>query len=362
MDSLFTPQALILGTVKNFEAIEILDELNNDINIIQFGPQNNISKVILDQGIGQDLTISGFGPNPTIEIKGDASATTDDLTVLVNNALVNLADHVNIILNANQNGAVEFGGLSTPGVESLSIHSTSQLLVKTGVVNNLEINDDFTAPLTITGDVTLDLNDLQFAVQTVNAQTFTGGLTLNDDFAGAVTINAGLTAGTSNILIVNNAANSVTLGNGNNTVVTGNGNDVINLGSGDNTVTAGGGQDDITFTVDTDDSDTVIYNAASDSSFSLPDIITGFTTGDFLDLQGVATFGAFNFSVVTSDVAVIAQMSALETANGAVDHVVFNSTTGHVYFDLGSDGALGAGDMEIHLQGTSALTAGQILT
>ena len=49
----------------------------------------------------------------------------------------------------------------------------------------------------------------------------------------------------------------------------------------------------------------------------------------------------------------MAEISALETANGGVDHVVFNSTTGHVYFDLDSSGTLGAGDMEITLVGTA---------
>ena len=48
------------------------EPLENDINVIELGPQNHISKVILDGGIGQDLTISGFDANPTVEIKGDA--------------------------------------------------------------------------------------------------------------------------------------------------------------------------------------------------------------------------------------------------------------------------------------------------
>ena len=253
------------GTVKNFEAVEVLNELTNDLNAIEFGPLNHISRVILDQGIGQDVTISGLNANPTIEIKGDAGAGGDDLTVLINNANINTKDNVSIILNANQAGTVEFGGLSTPGVETMSIHSTSQQVVKAGIVNNLELNNDLTT-LTVTGDVTLDLNDQQFSVQTLNAQTFTGGLTLDDDFTGAVTINAGLTAGTNNINIDNNANNSVTLGNGNSTVITFGGHDVINLGSGVNTVHGGDGQDDITVTLD-GNVDTFIYDQASEFEF-----------------------------------------------------------------------------------------------
>ncbi len=355
MDSAFVAQALILGTVKNFEALEITNRLENDINVIQLGPQNNISKVILDGGIGQDLTISGFGPSPTVEIKAAASDGNDDLNVLVNNANINLADHVNIILNANQGGTVELGGLSTPGVETLSIHSTSQQAVKAGIVNNLELNDDSTT-LTITGDVTLDLNDQLFHVTTVNAQTFTGGLTLDvNTGAEPVTINAGATLGPSNILTANGIDN-VTLGNGTNVVTTLGGNDVIHVGSGQNTVNAGTGQDDIFFAAHSAATvDTVVYNAANESTFSLPDIVTGFNQATDKISATFLPNAAINYTEVSSDAAVAAAIAGLNTNTNA--NVVLNITTGHLFIDANSDGTLlVANDMEINLVGVTHLT------
>ncbi len=314
-------------------------------------------------GIGQDVTISGLNANPTIEIKGDASSTNDDLTVLVNNANINTKDNVNVILNANQGGTVEFGGLSTPGVETLDITSTSQQAVKTGIVNNLELNDNYTT-LTIHGDVTLDLNDQLFHVNLVEATGFTGGLTLNvNTGVEPVTINAGNTLGASNILTAGGVDN-VTLGNGTNTVSTLGGADVIHVGSGSNLVIAGGGTDQVFFAAHSAATvDTIQFDAASDSGLSLPDVVTGFNQAtDQINILFAAN-GGVNYDEVSSDAAVAATLAALNVSSGnGYANVILNVTTGHVFIDTGSNGTLEATDMEINLVGVTHLTAGQFHT
>lgn len=240
----------------------------------------------------------------------------------------------------------------------------------------------------ITGTVTLDQHAIGHLVVTLAEDRLTEGREVfNIEFPGLpgldlnVVVNDTSVTYTGAAPLVFNAGNAgsstldfsnvddsdiVTLGDGDNSAILGNGDDVYKAGTGDNTVNGGLGQDDMTVALDTDDSDTFVYTATGDSLFSLPDIITGFTTGDFLSLTGVAAFDAFNFAVVTSDAAVAGALATLEGASAGSDHVVYNSTTGHVYFDIDSSGTLnalaGQEDMEITLVGLPNLTAGQILT
>ncbi|WP_158268065.1 DUF4214 domain-containing protein [Bradyrhizobium sp. MOS002] len=371
-DSAFYDSPTILGTVKNFEALEVTNQLVNNVNAFDF-PGSNISEVILDQGWSGDRTISGLDSGSTVAILGDANnPATDDLLILINNAALNIKDVVNLKL-ADDNGGGNFGHVHLPNIETLNIESTTQFH-QAGEVNQVLLQGTGAAEIVLqtlniahsaTGDVTLDLNGaggFEVDIANVQAAGFTGGLQIRDDHNGAVTINAP-NAGDSNVYINNSSSNTVTLGNGTNTVVTLGGNDTITVGSGSNTIHSGGGVDTINLGAHTSAAqhNELSFDNNTESPFSTPDVVHGFSAQDFINLFGANQNGnntGIHFAQVTSDAAVIGQISALNNGD-TQSNAVFNQTTGHLFIDTDSNGTLDAGDMEINLVGVTNLNASQ---
>jgi len=365
----------ILGTAKNFEILEVTDRLTQNVNVFDF-VGSNITKVVLDGGIDNDLTISGLDSGSTIVIKAGASAATDDLTVLINNAVTNTKDVLNLTLQNDKGGAAgttDFGGIHLDSggqlIETVNINSVSDTF-NAGDVNKLDFTNQPVAAsnyaLHLTGTTTITFDNAQ-SVSTVDAPAFTGGIngTFFNGNGSTVVINAA-NAGTSNITGSGGTDTyTITLGNGNNTVtMTGGENDVITVGSGSNLIEAGDGADQVTFGAHSAATvDTIQFNVASDSSLSLPDVVKGFNQAtDQINIL-FATNGGVNYDEVSSDGALAATLTALNTAaaDGRVN-VVLNISTGHVFIDINSDGILQATDMEINLVGVTHLTAGQFHT
>lgn len=365
-------QNTIAGTAHNFEILEVTDVLVNNINLHNY-TGSDINHVTLDIGWLGTETISGAHNGFQLDILDGNNGT---LNVNLDNSLNDLNTAVSVKLSDNAGaGTDNFGTLRIADLEQLTIESTHQATGSAGTINQVFLQEGAGAELTIdsltivhsaTGDNTLDLNGGNglFTVDITNVQAsgFTGGLQIRDDHSGAVTINAP-NAGDSSVYINNNASNSVTLGNGTNTVVTFGGNDTVNVGSGSNTIHTGDGVDHINLGAHTSATqhNELSFDNSSESPFNTPDVVTGFSAQDFINLFGANQFGnntGIHFAQVTSDAGVIGQISALNTGDTQTN-AVFNQATGHLFIDTDSNGTLDGGDMEITLVGVTNLTAAQ---
>jgi len=373
LQSVATTTANILGKALNFETLEITDRLVNDVNLIDFlNAGSHITKVVLDDGSAGTHILSGADSGLTLDLHG-AGGAGEVLTVLLNNANINVHDVLNLNLfnnaSGNQNhGDVNLGppgaGIGTPSgnIEQVNLGSFSDGST-VGDINQVSINGNSAIDLHITGGTSLVVTDNQWGagflnVSNVDAATFTGDLTGNffhaTNVAGTalapLTFNAPL-VGNTNIFFFDEV-DHVTLGNGTNVVGLQGGDDDIHVGSGQNTITGGGGQDDITFAAHSATTvDTIVYQAASESGFSLPDIINGFNQAtDHIDLPF-----AVEYFEASSDLGVQALMAA-HAGGGAT--AVLNTSTGHLFIDANDNGTLTtAADMEINLVGVNHLQA-----
>jgi hypothetical protein len=334
-----------LDLSQNFEALAIVDELNDNINLVQDFGHDNINHISLMQGYSGDLVISGLSADAQIDVFDESSG---DLTVFMNNAVVNVNDNLNLLLSGENDTDTNFGTIHFDDIESVTINSTTHDFAfnPPDVADNINHIGIDGAPalehVILTGDVTVDFTNT-LHVDEIDAEGFTGGLNVTIDNNQAVTIDASETTGDTQITMLDDT------------------DDTITLGTGQNIVNAGYGQDNITWALDTDDHDTYIISDGAQSSLTLPDTVIGFDQGDQTQVTGVNTTGSgdviqFDGPAITVDYYEVAGSVAVQqaiNAGGANNNtLVLDTLTGDLYGDLGGDGTIEA---QIRLVGVTDL-------
>jgi Ca2+-binding RTX toxin-like protein len=382
------------ANINNFSAIEVTDTLVNNVNLDAFAPQNDITLVTLDAGYAGNQTVTGLDSGDTVALLSGQQAGGSELFLILDNALVNTNDLLNLKLSGDVfHGTTDFGTIDlNPGsgaVENVNLDSTTH---NSGFVNKVVLEAPGIQNLTIqhdaAGDVSLRLDgsDLGGSVTgslNVQAVGFTGAITDTSQIGGNgenVTFNAPNSG--SDSLIFGNGNDSVTLGNGNNFVQVGGGNDSITAGNGNNhivvlnstlgnldTISLGSGANlvdlngtqgsgsTITFAAHGANVDQVNFHNTGESDFTLPDVITGFAQGhDVLSFNGIDNnAGHYTYQEVNGAVAVTAAIAG--DAAGKHD-IVLDKLSGNVYIDWNGNHVLSTADpdMQITLTGVNHLS------
>ena len=236
------------------------------------------------------------------------------------------------------------------------------------------------------GNDTLDGDGANFGHNEVEADTMDGGLgddlfivdnpndVLTDaggvDTVRAVNMNFTLPAGFENLIIYNDEIETRQQGIGNelNNVlgrVGGSGWHVYLDGQGGNDTMYGSPQEDILIgglgndvLTGYSDPDVFLFNVAPGAANA--DVITDMTIDDDIQLDGTAfTNAGFNGRFATNDARFYAAAGATG-GHDADDRIVYNTTTGELFYDADGNGA-GAAQLFATLQGAPALVARQIV-
>jgi Ca2+-binding RTX toxin-like protein len=125
-------------------------------------------------------------------------------------------------------------------------------------------------------------------------------------------------------------SNAVSTGSGDDTIDAGTGDDTIDAGDGANTITGGAGSDNITFGAG---ADTVVFN-----SLSGVDGIAGFDVASDTIQLSKAVFDALSTvgAMATAEFEAGADLIGAATAEG---RIVYDTTTGDLYYDADGSGA-----------------------
>jgi hypothetical protein len=286
------------ANIQGFENLELTTSVTDDINVLWMGPNNNIHKVVYDQGFnfGNSFVpqyLAGLNPGTEIDLLGPAGTSAQGdgdhnlaqniLRVPLNGANIFHTFAETLVLNPvaietegvgpdTENayfGTIDFtAGLAGYSINQLNIDSLNTAEPFEGandVTNHVNIFDPVAVnagTLVLGGDQTLDLTGSGlglFGFSHILADPFTGGLIDTDTIGGVGELDNGTTGITVNLpnawsstLNFGNQNDTVTLGNGNNTIQFGDGNDVYTAGNGNNHVSIGygfehGGVDNLSF-------------------------------------------------------------------------------------------------------------------
>jgi VCBS repeat-containing protein len=177
-------------------------------------------------------------------------------------------------------------------------------------------NDDF-----IVGDLGDTIHE--FAGQGIDRAL----VTVNHTLAANVEIGAIIT-GASGIVLTGNAASNTLFGNsGDDTLVGGGGNDAFSAGAGSDRVAGGDGNDALTGGAD---ADTFVFDSALDAATNV-DLISDFA-GDTIELHQTI-FGSLAGGTLAVD-----QFHVGTAAADSDDFIIYDGTTGRLYYDADGDG------------------------
>jgi Ca2+-binding RTX toxin-like protein len=323
-------------------------------------------------GTGVDtVTISGTVASGTLDGGG---GTADKLVAggTVGAATISNFEILNVTTTSNISAANGGAGLGA---------TTLTMVASKGLSMTIAQNDDLSSSATVAGTgqfVTLTdagttttiagIETYNLAAgastltlgstgQTVNANALADGdlLALAGGYSATVTLVTGdldATAAGGNI--------TVTATTGTNVIETGSGNDNISAGTGDDTIDAGAGADTVTGAAGSDD---ITLGAGSDvlvfSSLTGADTITDYDVAtDVVHLSkgvltGLGALGALGASAFESG----AGLTAAATAAG---RIVYDQTTGDLYYDVDGTGGTAA-VLVATFTGTPALVSGEFV-
>ena len=161
----------------------------------------------------------------------------------------------------------------------------------------------------------------------------------------------------SNLLTGNSAVNSISGGGGNDTIIGGGGNDILKGaagndslvgGTGNDTLLGGGGNDRLTGGAG---ADVFVFNSAPNASSNM-DTITDFVSGtDRINLAKsvMVALGTVNLAL---DVNAFWQGSGVVKGQDSSDRIVYNTSTGVLYYD--ADGSGSGAAVQLAQLGTTA--------
>jgi Ca2+-binding RTX toxin-like protein len=155
-----------------------------------------------------------------------------------------------------------------------------------------------------------------------------------------------LAANVENLTLTGSGNISGTGNAGNNTITGNSGNNTLNGGSGNDTLIGGLGNDALTGGIG---SDTFVLNTAPNTT-SNKDTITDFNVvADTIQLEN----SIFTSLVTTGtlDASMFRKGAGVNNARDANDHIIYNTTSGALYYD--ADGVGGSAAVQIALIGTS---------
>ncbi|HPD32138.1 MAG TPA: hypothetical protein PLL20_19265 [Phycisphaerae bacterium] len=264
-----TGVATALADLDNFEALELTDGINGDLNLSYFG---SITQLVLTTAIAGNSTVACSSGTEIVVQASDAGASTFGVSI------GGTATNDTLMLSL-ENGGKAFGGLTTlTGVESLTIDSTTGANTMKGITFAPSAGVAY-ASVTITGDEDLTLETVTKGTP-ISASAFTGNLSLTLAQAGTVTGGSGDDALTGSA-----AEDNISGGDGDDTITGAAGADAINGGAGDDTINGGDGDDSLTGGAGAD-----TFEFEADAATNGDDTISDFTTDDALDLNTNAGF------------------------------------------------------------------------
>jgi Ca2+-binding RTX toxin-like protein len=337
-------------------------------------------------GLKANDTVTGNGGSDSVQLDASAGAVTAVLdldTTSVENVVVyagatgveagavtlQLGEHSVAALNAYTSAGltIDMSAAVNPGVAGAIVNFTESSNVA-GVDND---NEDITgelikAPLTITGTSKADT-----LMGSAGNDTIIGNSTLTNDIIVGGDGNDTLSSGSGADQLGGGVGNdNLSSGGGNDTLFGAAGNDILDAGDGTDRIDGEGGLDNITTGLG---NDTVVYDAASDSSGSLKDIITDFTQSTLNATTGETTAAGdnieINFGTIGNNVNTWALSDKGDVENGglaaaAIDGVmgsfVFADDTSTIYLDYNGDGFLNTADLQITVSGLSSFHSNDI--
>jgi hypothetical protein len=243
-----------------------------------------------------------------------------------------LAFDNSVLKNAD---GVDAGALTVTNVDVLNISSVGANLSSaaqsnsiTSLASSLDLNI-----VNITGDTSFSLTTGVSGVDTFNAASFTGVLTLD---ASGNAVGASITSGTANDSIIGSGFG-----------------DVINAGAGNNTITAGNGFDTVNLTAGVNDT-LVLTGVLAEAN---RDVVTGFTVG----AAGTAgldkvTIGATDTTLNTAPGAAIVIQDVATAPTAALTFNTAAADAVELSFNLRGDGVVGQ-DLDGAIDGTNLLAA-----
>lgn len=254
--------------VSNVEVLEVTGNTSaaTTLNADYFG----VSNFVVDGVIGHALTLTNLANNATVQLNSNSSAAAD-LTIDIKGAVAGTDDV--LTLTTDKNGADLAANAVTVkagGVETLNVVTSSE--TGAGAFKLGGITDAQLTTINISGKGDVDLGTIAAAgVTTVDASKAEGAVTADlTNSTKAVTFTGG------------SAIDTFTASAKGDTIYGGKGGDLITLGAGN---------------------DILLYKAASDSTATAKDVVTGFSiTSDLIKfdaslLTGTATYlGSANFS------------------------------------------------------------------
>jgi Ca2+-binding RTX toxin-like protein len=312
------------------------DPFDNGASYIDGSGINTTATDVVLTG-GQNLTVFDFGGDDfnasgfTGDLSGSFGAGATILTAGTGIYVLNMGAGIDeLVFGTTLNGADSIhGGTNAGDILSASFNAGTHVL-HISEVENL----DFT--LLAGGAYTFDLGEIEDGSALVDIDLL-GDTTANvtfvlPDFVGTdagYNINAsGFTTGTLN----------ATTGTRNDVLVGGDGNDTFRGGSGSDTLTGDLGADSFVF-----------------DSLTGIDTITDFTAGTDKITLSLGIFGEVG-TVGAFDAATFVTAAGVPAAAAANDHVLYNSTTGALFYDPDGDGGTAMIQFAT-LTGNPALTA-----
>jgi Ca2+-binding RTX toxin-like protein len=264
----------------------------------------------LNGGSGADEMIGGTGNDTyTVDNVGD---TVEEL-LNEGTDTVNVNNLVNFTLSANVENLVLLTGTNGTGnglVNTITGNLLDNRLDGAGGADTLvgQLGNDTYIVDNANDRITESGGQGSDRVQTSVSYTLTAGA----DVEFLETTNA---AGTAAINLTGNASGNVVIGN--------NGSNIINGGNGDDELTGRGGQDQF------------LFNTALDAAFNI-DTITDYISGEDRIVLENAIFTAFAAGPVA------ANRFALNAAQDGNDNIIYQSSTGALFYDPDGTGASAA--------------------
>lgn len=282
-------------------------------------------------------TVTGF---EILNVTADASVVAVNAGAAVNTTTLAMAADVGLTMTVVQNESMKASATVANGGQSITLSNTGTTTAIAGVETYVLAAGSTHLTLTTAG-------------QTVEASALADGdvVTLLGSVAGTVTLTDGdLAAGSyTGALKVNADA-------GSNVITTGGGADVINGAAGDDTINAGAGNDTVS---GGDGNDAITLGLGSDV------VIVSFLGS----VDTIADFSAVNDKIQLSKTALPALLATgslgattLEIGAGFTDahtaggRIVYNSTTGDLFYDSDGSGAA-VSVLIVTLTGAPVLTA-----
>jgi len=333
-----------LTGISGMEVFELASAGTETIDMASFLNNPTFTRVDFGDGGGGTLTVNN-APTSITDIRLLAGVAGD--TAVFDRLIDGSANSLTISSRGDLSGAVT--ALTVNDEETLAISGSSAANDLT--VTTLNCTDLTTLTITGAADIRVANALSGTAVTTVNASGSTGVVEVhatNNVAALTMTAGSGNAEFTGGLL-----ADTITGGAGDDIIIGGQGADVISTGGGNDNVTGSAGADTVTFGSGTKrfilaaDADSAVTslatgNSSATVSITSADVLTGFSTGDIINVNGL---GYTSTGTAATNTLVTAADTSI--TNGIADNThavirgswIAGSTTGSGTFIQATSGA-----------------------